>query len=675
MSLNLSRATSRKSGICLYGHAAASVGLALVWFAIWTLACNSLVLAGFHYPAFLWALAATILLTAIVGARFYCNVVGVYGPSDDLLNNEPRPVRPFSFRLVLAIATAAITAFWTQRTSNPLPFIGGTTLVAAFVWRPGRDEVSLGDKPAIGSVGGQLSLLILVLLVIYYFSHRADADDATYVNLAIGAQRTTGAVFQFDTMLGDGPGSIILPTYKFHSFELLGAVISSLTGLEPITVLHLVLPLPQLVLLALIMLLVLAPLAGRNWFAAALLWISFLFLNDSTLASWGLHGIIRFFEGKAFLVTALVPLSAALTVRWFQRGERIDLLGLGLANVCAIGFSANGLYGGPLASAFVAAAFVAAAPRSKAVWHRAIGLLPTISYPVAIAAIIVLFGLALPSEVLKPSGPVEALCLVAGFGFSGHLVLALIALGCVGFIEAGFARAGLIYVPLTTLIILNPVSWPLINAFTGMLGARVFWSLPAAPMSALAVLTLLERIGVRSLKGLLATALIPLGLAIGWNARTSGPLIEKVQWHMPDLKVVRPDYDSARRLASLTARGCSILAPEHVAQWLTTIRHAPYPVFARELYLIHYRFTKPEAERALRERLRLVVDGKSSDTPPSPAEIAAPGISIGTIAVDDTAPSRAAAESLAASLALKGPMHDGKLLVWSGSCGKSTVDR
>src|ERR1700676_2063974 len=128
------------------------------------------------------------------------------------------------------------------------------------------------------------------------------------------------------------------------------------------------------------MLLSLAPVAGRNWFVAALLWISFLFLNETTLPSWGAHGIVRLFEGKAFLVTALVPVIATLTVRWFHYGERIDLVALGIANVCAIGLSANGLYGGPLASAFVAAAFVASAPLSQVVWRRAVGLLATISY-------------------------------------------------------------------------------------------------------------------------------------------------------------------------------------------------------------------------------------------------------------------------------------------------------
>jgi uncharacterized protein DUF6077 len=661
----LHRAASREDDLVLFGHAAATVGVALVWFAIWTAACNTLVLSGFHYPAFLWAFLLTTILASTIAICFYSKIVRIYAVNYS--ETAPPLARPSSSRLAAALAIAAVIAFWTQRTSSPAPYLAGTTLIALLMWKSEQTAGLSRGAPSTGTVGGRLCLLLLALIAIYYFSHRPDADDANYINLAVGAQRTKGSVFQFDTMLGDGPGAIHLPTYKFHSFELLGAVISSVTGMEPITVFHLALPLPQLGLLALIMLLTLAPAAGHNWFVAALLWIAFLFLNDKTLAGWGVHGVIRLFEGKAFLITALVPLIAVLTVRWFQRGERIDLVALFIANICAIGFSANGLYGGPLASAFVAAALVASAPLSPVIWLRALSLLPTIAYPVAIAAIIVLFGLALPSENLSPSGAVNALCLVASFGLAGRAVLALIALGGIGFIETGFARAGLIYVPLTMILTLNPASWVLISAVTGMLGERVFWSLPAAPMSALAVIALLKRIGVRSEPRLLTAAVVTLAAAIGWNV-TSGPLKEIIQWHRPDLKVVRPDYDVARRLASETIPGCHILAPERIAQWLTTIRNAPYPVFARELYLIHYRFTMPVAERQLRERLRLVVDGSAADTAPSPAELAAAGIEIGTIAVDDTAPSREAAESLAKRLGLEGPVQDGKLLIWSGRC-------
>jgi hypothetical protein len=649
-----------------YGHAAAAVGVALMWFAIWTIECNVLVLAGFHYPAFLWALLLPTLLTTGAWYKFYGTIVEMYG-----LPVAAREQRGFSLPLVAAILLAAITAVWAQRTTSSLPFIGGTLLVALLLWKE-SPEAGISPETCIPAAGWRLPLLFLLLAAFYYFGHRADLDEANFVNLAIGAQRTRGAVFELDTMLGDGPGPIHLPTYKFHSFELLAAALSSMTGFEPITVLHLGLPLIQLVLLTLILMLTLAPFAMNGWLAAAILWTAFLFVNENTLATWGVHGVIRLFEGKAFLVSGLVPLIAGLSVRWFRRGQQVDLIGLALANICAIGCSANGIYGGPLASGFVAAAFLSTAPASRVVLLRTIKLLPTIAYPALIASLILFFGLAFPSEVTTPMNAINSLCFVTGFWLAGHIVLVLIALGGVGFARTSFASAALAYVPLTMLLTLNPLGWHLINAMTGNLGFRAFWSIPAGPMAALVGIELLRRIGIRSEARLLGVCTVALGIAAGWNMKTSGPMTAII-WQKPDLKVVRADYDVAHQLASGSDPKCRILAPERISAWLTTIPGASYPIFARELYLIHYRFTMSRTELDLRQRLRMVVDGNSDATPPSRSELDAAGMAIDTIAVDKTARSLRAAESLSESLGLIGPMENGTLLVWAGPCAATSA--
>ena len=192
---------------------------------------------------------------------------------------------------------------------------------------------------------------------------------------------------------------------------------------------------------------------------------------------------------------------------------------------------------------------------------------------------------------------------------------------------------------------LNPISWQLISMFTGNLGFRIFWALPAALISGLARLALLRRAGLRSENGLLMAAALGLLGAIGWNALTSDH-VTQIRWHTPTLKVDRSVYDAAHRLAARTTPGCNILAPEYIATWLTTIPSAPYPVFVRWLYLFEYRFTMPAAERAMRERLRLVVDGPVTVEPPSPSSLIEFQIPIGTVAVRETAPSREAAAML-----------------------------
>ena len=82
------------------------------------------------------------------------------------------------------------------------------------------------------------------------------------MNLAVGAKHTVGHVYQYDIMLGDDPNLIHLPTYKFHSFELLGAVLSTYTGLEPVYVFHFVFPLLLIPFLAAVLVVALGPTAG-----------------------------------------------------------------------------------------------------------------------------------------------------------------------------------------------------------------------------------------------------------------------------------------------------------------------------------------------------------------------------------------------------------------------------
>jgi hypothetical protein len=278
--------------------------------------------------------------------------------------------------------------------------------------------------------------------------------------------------------------------------------------------------------------------------------------------------------------------------------------------------------------------------------------------------------------------------MVATYGLAGLAVLASLSLGSIGFIRTSFAREAVIYLPLAMILILNPLSWAIINTLISNVGFRVFWAVPAAFLFAAGGLSLLRRIGFQSERSLIASAALALLAAIGWNLSTADP-VTAIKWHAPGLKV-NSGYDLARRLAKRTAPGCRILAPEFVSTWLTTIADAPYPVFARELQLFEYRFTMPAEERTLRERLRLVVEDGAATYPaysaatypaihrdpsdpkaPSPASLKALRIPIGTIAVFKDAPSRGVAASLAHDLNLTDPASVGPLLVWSGSCDRT----
>jgi hypothetical protein len=656
----------------LYGWSAWLLGLFLLWFAVWTIECNALVLTGQHYSLFLWAPVPPTLLV-LLALPFRRAVIATYALDDAARSSAVgRPdLAPLDRRDWAMLAGGALVALAAADIGNRLPtaipyMVACAVVAAAMAFVLRRHGGSLLPPAAI-VIGWRLPALIVLLYALYYFSHRIDGDDANFINMAIGAQRTHGAVYQFDTMLGDGPNPIHLPTYKFHAFELLGAVLSSYTGLEPIAVFHLLIPALLLPLLALVLMTTLAPAAGRYWLAAALFWLAFLFVNEVSIGGWGLHGIVRFYQGKGFLVSALLPLCAALALRWMTLGRRVDLLALFLADICSIGFSANGLYGAPAAMGLVAAAVVCGAPRSPVMWRRLLLLSVPCLYSVVVAALIVVLHLAFPSEQMTPTFAIDQLNFVTYYGIPGRLALAAFTFVALGLLPVARPRAALLYFPLAMLLTLNPVSWHAISAISGNLGFRIFWSIPMASLVALAAVAAIRLAGVRSELTMSSIGGMALLGSVGFLATNHNP-VTTIRWHRPDLKVIRPDYELAQRLAARTRPGCRILAPEQYAMLLSMIRGAPHPVFVRELYLIHYRFTLPHAEIALRERLRQVVDGTARAVPPSPATLAAFHLPIGTVAVNSDAPSWGAAAALASNLHLMGPSRDGPLLIWQGAC-------
>lgn len=665
-----------RSGL-VYGWSAFYVGAFLLWYAIWTIECNVLVLTAQHYGRFVWApIAPTLSLIPFWSFRKFLvhryALNSVDRKSSDLPQNriERREWALLVGGAVLAFAAAHVGNIW----PSSIPFIVAcATISAAVALLTIKHNKRLFAADPL-EIGWRLPALIFLMFVMYYFAHRPDGDDANYINLAIGAQQTHGAVFQLDTMLGDGPNPIQLPTYKFHSFELLCAVLSTYTGLEPIAVFHLVAPALLLPFLALILLLTLAPAAGRYWFAASLLWLAFLFLNANSLVGWGSHGVIRLYQGKAFMIAGMLPLMAALTARWFLRGQVTDLMAMMLIAICSIGLSANGLYAAPASAAFVTAAFVISRCRSVAVFRRGALLVSTLAYPALVTLVILVLHLALPSERIAPTFAIDDLNLVVSYGVIGRMMLTMLAFSGLGLLQYDKAPiAALLYWPLAMVLILNPWSWNAISAATGNLGFRIFWSLPAATIGSLTGLAIFRLAGLRSEPIIVAlSALILIG-SIGVAALDPNRVgITTIHWHRPDLKVNRADYKLAERLARTTTSTCRILAPSRFSMLLSMIRGAPHPVYISSLYLFHYRFTLSKRELALRYRLRSVVDGANSIAVPKAPELASANIPIGTVAVLYDAPTRASAAELAANLGLSGPARDGPLLIWSGDCTGGT---
>jgi hypothetical protein len=652
-----------------YGLAAVLLFVLLLWFGCWTIICNALVISGTHYKALVWGLGGATILAGLIAIPIIPRIFVRYSDSSSTeaaaaWGQAERPLVAIGL-IVVALAGGLLTS----RFQSSGLLIAMTAILSFIAWRflPTPAAQPLRGPPALG-----ILFVFVLLCLLYYFGHWSDWDDANYINMALGAQHTKGLVFQFDTMLGDGPGPIHLPTYKFHSFELLGAVLSSLAGLSPISVIHLVLPAPALAGLTLVLYLVLKPLVGQRWVSTSVFMLAFLYAVTESLGAWGMHGVLRFYQGKGFLVTALVPASAALTARWFVRRDRYDLVGLGLIHVCALGASANGLYVTPLASAFTAAAMALGDVRRD--WRGTLAALlwlaPTLIYPVALAGAGVFAHLYLPSEVTGPQPGYDNFRFVTGWGWAGRLSLAVLPLAAIGFADRRLRLAAALYLPLAYLLVLSPPGWTVASLVTGNLGFRFFWAIPAGLIAGL-VLDMLCRhvLGPRAWLGLVA-ALATLLIALVYNARLVEPPFRTV-WTKPGLRVVSADYTAAVTLARLAPAGCNVLVPERVAVWLSTMDGAPHPAFVRSLYLKHYRFTMPAKELAVRWRLFNIVEGTVDNQPPALSALSAAGIHIGLVAASDLR-SRQAGAKLADILGLRDRgTIGGNIIYWRGSCQKT----
>lgn len=654
-----------------YGLVAAFFSVLLLWFGIWTVLCNTLVIAGTSYRLLIWCFPATVLVTVLTAIPLVPRVLASYSSFqapfksfvDPLrVNGTPKPLVAVGL-LGLSFIAALIGARF-QSVAFLLVSISGLSFL---VWRflPALPVSRVSERMWLN-----LGLLFLLICGLYYFGHWMDWDDANYINLAVGAQQTKGLVFQYDTMLGDGPGPVHLGTYRFHSFELLGAVISSLTGVTPIVALHLIVPLPILAALALLLLLVFKPLVGVRWIGCSLFALAFLYGVTETYGTWGVHGVIRFFQGKGLLITVLVPVSVALTVRWFLRREKLDLLGLAICHVCAIGASANGLYLTPVASAFAATALILASPIKD--WRRTVSsslwLAPTICYSVVLALVGAQNHFYQPSEVTEVQQAYSSFRFVTGWSFAGLAAITILPFAALGFIDPRLRVGAALYVPLLLFLTLNPLGWAAASAATGNLGFRFIWAMPAAILAGLVLDGVCRHIvGSRTRVGIAVAALF-LFFGISYNAWVVDRPYRTI-WRMPGLKVVPEDYRQAQTIAKLAPPGCNVLAPERVAVWLATMPGAPNPAFVRSLYLRHYRFTMRAEELALRWRLFDLIEAEKDGVGPKPSELSAVGIHLGLIAVGNSPIATDRAASLAQTLGLRDRgTVDGKLSYWRGPC-------
>ncbi|MFA1550388.1 DUF6077 domain-containing protein [Actinomadura chokoriensis] len=273
------------------------------------------------------------------------------------------------------VSAAAAAAVLRRRTGAPEPAAGDGH--AAQAPDAGRDETRWGTPLALLTGAG--------FAVASLFIVNSDGDDAYFVSRSV-ATAASGEIPVKDVIFTPGTSGPIAGEPPVSSIEVLAGAIARLFGIPAASFVWYVF-LPPAVFLAIWALWRLVRAwAPRRATACFVVGAAYLLWTGTSAASLGSFHLLRMWQGKAVLVSVLVPLIFVYLTRWAERRSRADLALLAAAGVAAVGLTSSAAFVVPLVAGAAAAA-LAAAGRVRA----AAGACAAMAYPVGSGLVVVLF--------------------------------------------------------------------------------------------------------------------------------------------------------------------------------------------------------------------------------------------------------------------------------------------
>ncbi len=585
----------------------------LVGFGTWTLACHVAVGLGLglkHVTLFGLILSAGLALWALgSGAR-----TAARREPDGRTPSNGQRLAALSLGL-LSLVAAALGA--------PIVFVWGAAVLglglALWSCRSDLEEGGVGDEsnPGTPAPGRIIFLVAFAFALIPLAAHRGSPDDGFYVNVAAHAVAHPEApLLERDTLHGIEELPIMYSVYRLHSFELLGAALARVTGIEAVRVMHSVLSFGAAFLAVLACGRLLRRLLPDRWVLATLAAVLVLALEGEVPQSIGTFSTLRFQQGKALLLAVLLPLIVSAAID-FARHRTLRSFGLlALGQVGALGASVTAIW---LAPAVAGLALLAGATwNARGVRRVAIGL-STSFYPLVAG----LFFLAKTREesaleteraqgvqlVAHGNEPITDGGALIGATWetvmgSGSLALAALGLAVLGWSLApnALARRFAIVFPLgLALVFLNPFTSLFIanNVTGGPTFWRVLWLLPWGVLWGLLAAAPLSRGGRRPVQ--LITSLALLGVLGSALFGTRG-LTQGVRWCFLDMNLPEEALEHARALAGAIPDETQILAPRQIGTTLLQIDGTRTPIVSHRnwLNIQRHRVGLSETDRRLR---------------------------------------------------------------------------
>ena len=586
------------------------VASGLAFLTTWTLGAQIVTLCALPFAALYLALAGAVVAAAI-GWRAASSLEYVF-----LSGEAALPALRLNLAAIAALGRMEIliwlvlvalfiaAALIQSASSDFLPLYGvylATAMYAIYRACSASRAALLEMRPAGAATGGmELSVGTLILaalfLLFYFLTCVPDADDSLYLNLAVGAKHARDVVYGADSMLGIPGLPIMKSTYRVESMQLLAAVLSDLSGQSVLQIAHTAIPALLCVCAASTLALIHYALFRSAWFGTALMHSGWLLAMLPGQRSFGHDGITRFFQGKAFFLTALVPLIAYLTVQSVRRQDRVALALLAACLIASIGLTANALYVGPLTVSLAAAPLFVLGDRSRRIACLRLGY--ALVYPVLLGIGILLLSPPAPSEERFYIGIGAFLQAALGAPPAQMAALALMfGASAAGLFERRFMPISL-YVLIALLLVFNPLLWQAYaDHVTGHLNNRLLWATPFPLMLAIAsgVLWISSSLALRiALAALIAVAMV---------SPQSG--LYDLGWGFSAAKVPQPDYSIAAEVNALAPCGGLILAPEELSTWIATLEDARPVVEARGIYATQRRAFMPAAQYSARWKLHV----------------------------------------------------------------------
>lgn len=592
-------------------------------FALWTLSCHVVVAAGGNLFLLLALFSALSLLTAITvqvtRRRQPRGSTPSRSPAAPRLQPTPsRPAKPFTSLRRAGLGFALVGTVVFSRSADVVllwwwfvGLLGAAALLTVCCDEPRFEVAVCGRRQE-----RVLLLLALGAAAFALISHRPNADDSVYINMAVSAaDHPREALLAYDTLHGIPGLPLHLPAYRVHSYELLQGALSYLTGIPAIYLFHWLAAVVAALLVPYALAMFYRVLVPRHWLEAVAMTLLILVSVGGIDRWYGNFSLVRIWQGKSIFLVVFLPLIYAYAMRFAVAPNRRQALHLAAAQIAAIGCTSSALWAAPLAAGL---GLLAA---SRLSW----GGLRTLAMGLPGSVYVLLLGLHTKGDMARavhwakdPRPSAEPgihlqSALTTVLGEDRLLLFAIFTL----LATWTFYRGGLVrrftVIPtfLVVLVLLNPYLAPWVQShLTGPSYWRAFWALPLPFLMALLLIAPLSwKIRRRHSSGrflpLAGAALFVLLIppVYGWSPGND------VQLHWPPrLKVPSNDYRAAIALNASVPPGSSVVAPTRIGLWVPTLHHHAYPLRVRR-YLDSNRQWLPREERKTRRVMRAYVSG------------------------------------------------------------------